>query len=73
MLLELISRVASSYQCRVEGQYFSRFRAGAKNLAEMKEALPVVHNLIENGQYDQAVYKLVELKEKLNGTFSNGI
>lgn len=44
MLIERIKGVESSYQCRVEGQFFSRFRAGPKNLEKMQETFPEVLN-----------------------------
>ncbi len=69
-LIELIKGVESSYQCRVEGQFFSRFRAGAKNLREMQEAFPAILASIEKGEYSDAVSKLKILKGKLDGTTS---
>ncbi len=70
-LIELTNGILNSYQCRVEGQFFSRFRAGAKNLAEMQRTFPEVMEHINKGEYDEAVLKLAELKEKLNGNTSN--
>lgn len=70
MLVELVKGVESSYQCRVEGQFFSRYRAGAKNLEQMQKAFPEVIELIEKGKYNEAVLKLDDLKDKLDGTVS---
>ncbi|RUR06515.1 Mbeg1-like protein [Legionella sp. km772] len=72
-LLEMIHGVLASYQSRVNGQYFSRFRAGAKNLDAMQEVFPEVIKLIEKKEYNQAILKLVDLKEQLNGTVSRAI
>lgn len=73
LLVEMTHGVLSSYQCRVEGQFFSRFRAGAKNLSEMQQVMPEIIELIEQKHYDQAIIKLVELKGKLNGHMSCAI
>lgn len=70
MLVELVKGVASSYQCRVEGQLFSRFRAGAKNVAEMQKAFPEIIKSIEKGQYNEAVFKIEALQGKLSGNIS---
>jgi hypothetical protein len=69
-LLELYQGVLQSYQSRVEGQYFSRYRAGAKNLAEMQKILPQLIKLLEKGYYDDVVHGLDALKEKMNGSVS---
>lgn len=70
MLLESIRGVLHSYQCRVEGQFFSRFRAGSKNLDEFKKMLPLVINAISTGKYDQALSKLKALDIALDGATS---
>ncbi len=70
MLVELVKGVASSYQCRVEGQLFSRFRAGAKNVIEMQKAFPEIIKFIEKGQYDEAAFKIEALQGKLSGNVS---
>lgn len=70
MLVELIKGVQYSYQCRVEGQMFSRFRAGARNMAEMQEAFPKIIEAIEKGQYDEAALKIEALQGKLSGNVS---
>lgn len=70
MLIELVKGVESSYQCRVEGQFFSRFRAGSKNLAEMQKALPDVLDSLEKGNHNEAILKLEALKDKLDGSVS---
>lgn len=70
MLAELITGVMSSYQCRIAGQYFSRFRAGAKNLKEMQTILPKVAQDINNSNYNEAIQQLVDLKTRLDGKVS---
>lgn len=73
MLVELIKGVQYSYQCRVEGQFFSRFRAGAKNMAEMQKVFPDIIDTIEKGEYAEAALKIEALKGKLNGNVSKQI
>ena len=73
ILLELLSGVMSSYQCRVEGQYFSRLRAGAKNLEKMQPIIKQVKDAISEGNYDKALELLAVLKQKLSGKVSKSI
>lgn len=73
MLVELMRGVVFSYQCRVEGQFFSRYRAGVKNLAEFEKALPVLISAINEGHYDAAQSKLLELNRAVNGLVSKAI
>lgn len=73
LLLEMVNGVLHSYQSRVEGQFFSRFRAGSKNLEQMQKELPEVLEFIKKGNYDDAVLKLDVLKDKMQGEISKGI
>lgn len=73
LLIEHTNGVLHSYQCRVNDQYFSRSRAGVKNLAEMQKIIPEALKLIKNHDYDNAIEKLDELKTKLNGKTSTQI
>jgi len=70
LLVELANGLMSSYQCRIEAQFFSRIRAGAENWKKLQQQLPEIIELIKEGDYDQAVFKLDELKDKLNGKLS---
>ena len=72
-LVEMIYGLLFSYQCRIDGQFFSRYRAGVKNLAEIKHHLPEILRFIGQKNYDQALVKLADLKEKVHGNFSTGI
>lgn len=70
-LVELINGAMSSYQCRIDGQYFSRFRAGAKNLEAMRRTIyPFVIDLLEKGNFDAAIAQLKELKKEVKGEIS---
>lgn len=73
LLVELTNGVMQSYQCRVEGQFFSRFRSGAQNLAKMQKELPSVLESIKAGDYDAAIVKLDEIQRTLSGSVSVGI
>ena len=70
-LVEFTNGILNSYQCRVEGQFFSRFRAGAKNLGRMNTALPQIINDIKNQNYDSAIPKLQELRKQVSGKVSS--
>ena len=70
-LVEFTNGILNSYQCRVEGQFFSRFRAGAKNLVSMNTALPQIINDIKNQNYDSAIPKLQELRKQVSGQVSS--
>lgn len=72
-LVELSKGMLYSYQCRVSGQYFSRFRAGPSNLALMQEYLPEIIKLMENKDYDNAIIQLGYLKNVLKGDVSTGL
>lgn len=69
-LLEKIKGIKSSYRCRVNGQYFSRFRTGMKNLKAMDNAWPDIITAINAKNYDDALIKLAELKEMVRGKVS---
>lgn len=73
MLVELMRGVVFSYQCRVEGQFFSRFRAGVRNLTEFQKVLPILISAIEEGHYGAAQSKLRELNDEVNGLVSKAI
>lgn len=73
LMLEMVNGVMHSYQCRVEGQYFSKYRAGHENLQKMQATLPAVYQDIEDGNYLEAKAKLIELKSEMNGEVSNDI
>lgn len=66
-LVELMNGILFSYQCRVEGQYFSRYRAGARNLQAMQHTFPELIRLLKNEKYDDALSSLKELKGTLRG------
>lgn len=70
MLIELTNGLLHSYQSQVDGQFFSRFRAGARNVEAMQKELPAVLELTKNGKYDQAIEQLDALKQKMDGTMS---
>jgi len=70
-LLEFTNGILNSYQCRVEGQFFSRFRAGAKNLAKMNNALPGIIHDIKNQNYDSVIPRLQELRKQVSGKVSS--
>lgn len=72
-LIELTNGALSSYQCRVDGQYFSRYRAGAANLAKLQQSLPAITDMMKNGDYDKAISQLTELKGTLDGNVSTGL
>jgi hypothetical protein len=73
LLIELTNGLFHSYQSQVKGQFFSRFRAGAKNVAAMQEALPIIIEHIKNGRYGQAVDALEALEKKMNGSMSKNV
>jgi hypothetical protein len=73
LLIELTSGVMTSYQCRVQGQFFSRFRAGSRNVAAMQKELPDIVQQIKNGDYNHAIDKLGALKSRLDGKVSQQI
>ncbi|GGI93274.1 lipase family protein [Legionella impletisoli] len=70
-LLEALQGVKHSYQCRVNGQYFSRHRAGRMNLDKMDKAFPEIQKDIQNKDYDGALEKLAALKESVKGKRSS--
>ena len=71
LLVELARGITSSYQCRVEGQFFSKFRAGSRNLEKMQDALPKVIESLNNKNYEDAIIKLKALEGQLEGKMSN--
>lgn len=73
LLIEQIYGVLYSYECRVNNQYFSSFRAGAINLKHMQNDLPGIVALINEDNYDKAHEALSNLQGKLQGQFSTNI
>ncbi|MFI4918886.1 MAG: Mbeg1-like protein [Legionellales bacterium] len=69
-LAELVNGGLNSYQCRIDGQFFSRFRAGIKNLALMQEGLPKVLQCIKSRNYNEAILNLYMIRGKLDGKVS---
>jgi len=73
LLIEMINGVKGGYQCHVNGQFFSKFRAGATNLKAMEEGFPDVIKAIERRDYTGAIQKLTEIDGKLQGEVSKDI
>lgn len=73
ILTEQISGVLNSYKCRINSQYFSSYRAGAKNLELMQIYLPKVNELVKAGNYVVALKLLNQLKPQMEGSTSQGI
>lgn len=72
-LIEFIQGNSHSYQCRVEAQFFSRYRAGARNLEAMKTYLPEILESVKIMDYDKAIPKLKALHNNLDGKVSSGM
>lgn len=72
-LIEFTRGFLSSYQCRIEGQFFSQYRAGRQNLEHLNEYLPKVIKLIEKNRLKEAIIMLELLKTTLDGKVSNQI
>lgn len=67
LLRETIQGFHASYQSRVKGQYFSRFRVGRKNLRLLDKQLPQVINYLDQGQYQQAHKLLASMNNNIKG------
>lgn len=67
LLRETVQGFHSSYQSRVQGQYFSRFRVGRRNLRLLDKQLPQVINYLEQGQNQQAHKLLASIENAMKG------
>ncbi len=72
-LTETINGFLTSYQCRINKQFFSKHRAGAKNLREMENGFKTVLDLIEKNDYPGALEELKTLKDTMDGKVSKKI
>lgn len=72
-LHEKINLFLQSYQCRINGQFFSKYRAGRKNLDLMNKHIPQVLECIKNKEYETATSMLNELKGQMSGKVSTNM
>jgi hypothetical protein len=73
LMLEQVRGAFKSYQCRVEGQWFSKHRQGFKNLAALRSVEDQILSALTHKNYDQALAYLKKLDGKLSGTASKNI
>ena len=73
LLLEQVRGAFKSYQCRVEGQWFSKYRQGVKNLAAFHSIEHKILDALKNGDYAGALTQFATLDKKLSGTASKHI
>lgn len=73
ILLEQATCMHYSYQCRVNGQYFSQARIGARNLKWMNAGFPTIIEAIKKEDYHSAHYMLTNLKHRLSGHHSKNM
>lgn len=70
MLVEMLNGIENSYQCRVDGQFFSKHRAGADNLNQMNASFPTIRQALADKDYDGAIKQLDTLQGSLKGNVS---
>ena len=72
-LIEITIGMQWSYQCRINGQYFARYRAGIRNLKYMDDHLPQIKALFIQKNYSLALWKIEQLQSTLRGRQSNAM
>lgn len=73
LLLEQVRGAFKSYHCRIEGQWFSKYRQGSKNLSVFNSVKEDILSALENKDYTKALNHIKTIEGQLSGSVSTKI